>query len=84
MRFYIQQHRFYSGIDLHARTLKLGGDGLHRVSRECRRKNCPAAEDVCRILNRSDATTDQQNLSPSAVRLLTDRGHIWVLPYPSD
>ena len=37
------------------------------------------AEDVRCALNRSDdATTDQEILSPSAVSLLTDRGHIWV------
>jgi hypothetical protein len=41
--------------------------------------NFPDAARVRRALNRSDATkTDQENLSPSAVFLLTDRGHIWV------
>src|SRR5262249_14446838 len=43
-----------------------------RALRECREMNFPGAEDVSRALNRSDAAkTDQENLSPSAVRLLT-------------
>ena len=42
------------------------------IRRERYEKNCPAAEVVRRALNRpDDARTDQQNLSPSAVRLLT-------------
>src|SRR6516225_141355 len=42
-------------------------------------KNRPDAEVVRRALNRfDDVPTDQQNLSPSAVFLLTDRGLIWV------
>lgn len=28
MRFYSQPHRFYCGVDLHARTLSLRGGGL--------------------------------------------------------
>jgi hypothetical protein len=40
-------------------------------SRDCREKNCPAAEVVRRAFNRSDATTEQENLSPSTVPLLT-------------
>ena len=71
MRFNTQQHRFYCCIDLHARTLEVEVR-LRHTSRERREKNCPGAEEVCRALNRSDdARTDQQNLSPSAVRLLT-------------
>src|SRR5262245_18555076 len=43
-----------------------------RALRECREMNFPGAEDVSRALNRSDAgKTDQEHLSPSAVRLLT-------------
>ena len=45
--------------------------GAVRLPRE-REKNCSAAEILRRALNRSDdAPTDQQNLSPSAVRQLT-------------
>ena len=40
--------------------------------RELDKKICPAAQIVRRALNRfDDVPTDQQNLSPSAVRLLT-------------
>src|SRR5262249_6916668 len=43
--------------------------------------NFPGAENVRCALNRSDAVqTDQEILSPSTVLLLTDRGHIWVMP----
>jgi len=42
------------------------------LRRELCEMNFPGAEDVRIALNRSDATTDQrENLSPSAVRVLT-------------
>ena len=49
------------------------------VCRESARKTAPLPKSFDVLSNRSDdAPTDQQNLSPSAVRLLTDRGHICV------
>src|SRR5262245_26069428 len=47
--------------------------------RECRDSNLPTAASVRRALNRSDAVpTNHENLSPSAVLLLADRGQIGV------
>src|SRR6516164_4811638 len=83
MRFYTQQHRFYAGVDLHASgeprdhyspSPHVGeGTGVRVfAARECREKNYPDAEIVRRALNRfDDVPTDQQNLSPSALRLVT-------------
>ena len=45
---------------------------------EHRRENFPDAEEFVLLNRRQEAKTDQKILSPSAVRLLTDRGHICV------
>ena len=50
MRFYSQQHRFYAGIDLHARTLHLSV--LDQAAKVLLDKNLAEEKDALRAVER--------------------------------
>jgi predicted NBD/HSP70 family sugar kinase len=81
MRFYTQQHRFYAGIDLHARTISVCVlDATGAVVKEATINASPAAVLDAVAAYRDGLVVGCEDgsgiLSPSAVRGIDIRGHI--------
>ena len=84
MRFYNGQHRFYAGIDLHARFLRLGVlDGRRPVParRDCnpvKKKATQTQGQARQGANQKCFKVAKKNLQDSVVRALDFQGHLAV------